>query len=89
MPISTALIIFTITVLSYRSATWPAKLANITKGKMKIMLASIINKNTGVSKLLANLNAIKNIAVLLDASFQPNVKTILEKVNPNTKMIFL
>ncbi|GAA4278812.1 histidinol-phosphate transaminase [Aquimarina mytili] len=43
----------------------------------------------GMYKVLANINNIQNREVLLTESFEPNVKTILEAVNSNTKIIFL
>lgn len=43
----------------------------------------------GMYGVLANLNAIENREVLLNTDFQPNVVSILEKVNENTKIIFL
>lgn len=43
----------------------------------------------GMYGVLANLNAIENREILLNEDFQPNVISILEAVNENTKMIFL
>lgn len=43
----------------------------------------------GMYKVLANLNGIQDREVLLTESFQPNVEEILEKVDDNTKLIFL
>ena len=43
----------------------------------------------GMYGVLANLNAIENQEVLLSEDFQPRVSDILEKVNKNTKIIFL
>lgn len=43
----------------------------------------------GMYGVLADLNAIENREVVLNSEFQPNVKSILESVNANTKMIFL
>ena len=43
----------------------------------------------GMYGVLANLNAIENREVLLSTDFQPQVDTILESVNENTKIIFL
>ena len=43
----------------------------------------------GMYGVLANLNAIENREVLLSDDFQPQVDTILESVNENTKIIFL
>ena len=43
----------------------------------------------GMYGVLANLNAIENQEVLLSDDFQPRVNEILEKVNKNTKIIFL
>jgi histidinol-phosphate aminotransferase len=42
----------------------------------------------GMYSVLANLNAIENTEVLLTEEFQPNVASILEKINENTKIIF-
>jgi histidinol-phosphate aminotransferase len=39
--------------------------------------------------VLADLNAIENREVVLNSDFQPNVKSILESVDTNTKIIFL
>jgi histidinol-phosphate aminotransferase len=43
----------------------------------------------GMYGVLADLNAIENREIVLNSDFQPNVKTILESVDANTKMIFL
>lgn len=43
----------------------------------------------GMYGVLANLNAIENREVLLSNDFQPQVETILETVDKNTKIIFL
>ncbi|MES2543359.1 MAG: histidinol-phosphate transaminase [Bacteroidota bacterium] len=43
----------------------------------------------GMYDVLSNLNAIENKEVVLNDDFQPNVISILESVNENTKMIFL
>ena len=43
----------------------------------------------GMYGVLASLNAIENQEVLLSTDFQPQVSEILEKVNSNTKIIFL
>ena len=43
----------------------------------------------GMYGVLANLNAIENREILLSDDFQPQVDTILESVNENTKIIFL
>lgn len=43
----------------------------------------------GMYGVLADLNAIENREVVLNSDFQPNVKSILESVDANTKMIFL
>ncbi|ESU27204.1 histidinol-phosphate aminotransferase [Flavobacterium limnosediminis JC2902] len=43
----------------------------------------------GMYGVLANLNAIENREVLLSSDFQPEIERILEKVDANTKMIFL
>jgi histidinol-phosphate aminotransferase len=43
----------------------------------------------GMYGVLANLNTIENREVLLSTDFQPQVDTILESVNENTKIIFL
>ena len=43
----------------------------------------------GMYGVLANLNAIENKEVLLNGDFQPNVISILQAVDENTKMIFL
>lgn len=43
----------------------------------------------GMYSVLANLNAIENREVILTDDFQPNIETILENVNENTKIIFL
>jgi histidinol-phosphate aminotransferase len=43
----------------------------------------------GMYGVLADLNAIENREVVLNSDFQPNVKSILESVDTNTKIIFL
>ena len=43
----------------------------------------------GMYGVLADINAIENREIVLNSDFQPNVKTILESVDANTKMIFL
>ena len=43
----------------------------------------------GMYGVLADLNAIENREILLNSEFQPNVKSILECVDVNTKIIFL
>ncbi|HEY9184113.1 MAG TPA: histidinol-phosphate transaminase [Salegentibacter sp.] len=43
----------------------------------------------GMYSVLAGINNVENREVLLDSNFQPNVPEILEKVDANTKMIFL
>lgn len=43
----------------------------------------------GMYDVLANLNAVKNKEITLDADFQPTVSTILNAVEKNTKIIFL
>ncbi|HJS01350.1 MAG TPA: histidinol-phosphate transaminase [Flavobacterium sp.] len=43
----------------------------------------------GMYGVLANLNAIKNKKIILKDEFQPNVNSILNRVNENTKIIFL
>ena len=43
----------------------------------------------GMYGVLANLNAIENKKIILNDDFQPNVNSILNRVNENTKMIFL
>ena len=43
----------------------------------------------GMYGVLANINAIENREVLLTDDFQPNVDTILNAVDKNTKIIFL
>ena len=43
----------------------------------------------GMYSVLADLNAIKNTEIALNSEFQPNVKSILERVDVNTKIIFL
>lgn len=43
----------------------------------------------GMYSVLANLNAIENREVVLTKNFQPNVDSILEQVDRNTKIIFL
>jgi histidinol-phosphate aminotransferase len=43
----------------------------------------------GMYRVLADLNAIENREIKLNSEFQPNVKSILERVDANTKIIFL
>ena len=43
----------------------------------------------GMYGVLADLNAIENREIVLNSEFQPNVKSILECVDVNTKIIFL
>lgn len=43
----------------------------------------------GMYGVLANINAVENREVLLSEDFQPQVEKILEKVDNNTKIIFL
>ncbi|WP_339696258.1 histidinol-phosphate transaminase [uncultured Marixanthomonas sp.] len=43
----------------------------------------------GMYKVLAGINNIENREVLLTEAFQPNIPAILEKVDEQTKMIFL
>lgn len=43
----------------------------------------------GMYGVLADLNAIENREIVLNSEFQPNVKSILESVDENTKIIFL
>ena len=43
----------------------------------------------GMYGVLADLNAVENREVVLSSDFQPNVKSILESVDTNTKIIFL
>ena len=43
----------------------------------------------GMYGVLADLNAIENREIVLNSEFQPNVKSILESVDANTKIIFL
>lgn len=43
----------------------------------------------GMYGVLANLNAIENKEILLNEDFQPNIISILEAIDKNTKMIFL
>ena len=43
----------------------------------------------GMYSVLADLNSIKNTEIVLNSEFQPNVKSILERVDINTKIIFL
>jgi len=43
----------------------------------------------GMYGVLADLNAIENREIVLNSEFQPNVKSILECVDANTKIIFL
>jgi histidinol-phosphate aminotransferase len=43
----------------------------------------------GMYGVLADLNAVENREVVLNSDFQPNIKSILESVDENTKIIFL
>jgi histidinol-phosphate aminotransferase len=43
----------------------------------------------GMYEVLADLNAIENREIVLNSDFQPNVKSIFESVDANTKIIFL
>ncbi len=43
----------------------------------------------GMYKVLSNTNDIENNEVLLTEDFQPDIETIFQKVNTNTKIIFL
>lgn len=43
----------------------------------------------GMYDVLANINAIENREIVLNADFQPNVDAILNAVDSNTKIIFL
>ena len=43
----------------------------------------------GMYEVLANLNAIENREVILDANFQPNLEGIYNAISSNTKIIFL
>lgn len=43
----------------------------------------------GMYGVLANLNAVENREVVLTDSFQPDIKKILERIDANTKMIFI
>jgi len=43
----------------------------------------------GMYDVLANLNAVENREVLLNAEFQPDVQAILNRIDENTKIIFL
>jgi histidinol-phosphate aminotransferase len=43
----------------------------------------------GMYSVLAETNAVENIEVLLTSDFEPDADAILEKVNSNTKIIFL
>jgi histidinol-phosphate aminotransferase len=43
----------------------------------------------GMYGVLADINAVENREVVLNSDFQPNVKSILESVDTNTKIIFL
>ena len=43
----------------------------------------------GMYKVLANINHIENREVLLNDDFQPNVDAVLDRVDGNTKLIFL
>lgn len=43
----------------------------------------------GMYGVLANLNAVKNVEIELEANFQPNVKAIFNAVNSQTKLLFL
>ena len=49
----------------------------------------ILPPTYGMYEVLANLNAIDLIKVPLDSKFQPNAKTILDKANSHSKIIFL
>ena len=43
----------------------------------------------GMYDVLANLNAVENREVLLNVEFQPDVQAILNRIDENTKIIFL
>ncbi len=43
----------------------------------------------GMYSVLSNINAVENRQVVLSESFQPKVNEILEKVDKNTKLLFL
>ncbi|CAM3051227.1 histidinol-phosphate transaminase [Flavobacterium frigoris] len=43
----------------------------------------------GMYSVLANINAVENREILLSTDFQPEIDSILEAVDTNTKMIFL
>ena len=43
----------------------------------------------GMYKVLSGINAIANREVLLNERFEPDVKAILNRVDPNTKILFL
>ncbi len=43
----------------------------------------------GMYGVLANLNGVENREIILDANFQPDVKSILKAIDDNTKIIFL
>jgi histidinol-phosphate aminotransferase len=43
----------------------------------------------GMYGVLADLNSIENREIVLNSEFQPNIKSILESVDANTKIIFL
>ncbi|MCO6163425.1 MULTISPECIES: histidinol-phosphate transaminase [unclassified Flavobacterium] len=43
----------------------------------------------GMYGVLANLNAIENKKIILNEDFQPNVNSILNRANENTKLLFL
>ena len=43
----------------------------------------------GMYGVLANLNAIENKKIILNEDFQPNVNSILNRANENTKILFL
>lgn len=43
----------------------------------------------GMYEVLANLNAIENREVILDANFEPNLEGIFSKIDAKTKIIFL
>lgn len=43
----------------------------------------------GMYSVLANLNAVKNKEIILDANFQPDVPKILANIDKNTKIIFI
>jgi len=43
----------------------------------------------GMYSVLANLNAIENREVLLNSDFEPNIESIINQIDKNTKIIFL